>query len=296
MDGNLIKEEYSSDSFSKDGWGDYDDDLDEEEVTNNKINEGIVNQKVDEIEIISPKYKKSYFNTNSYSYNQKFKKYYEYKNHNYRNYKDNNYYYSEKNYKDNNYYYSEKNYKDNNYYEKNYRDNHNSYYEKPYKENKNLYHERNYHNKNKNYYNNNKENNNLVNKNISYKKGNYNYKKEYRDNKEHLKYHIFEEENIKTPFFYNSKKQQIEENKIIEPKKNYILLENVLQLDKINEEILAKKNEQIQIVKEKISKNLEKEYGALNINADLYVPKKKLMMTSENKPNFNLMNHQSQFK
>ena len=71
MDGNLIKEEYSSDSFSKDGWGDYDDDLDEEEITNNKINQGIVNQKVDEIEIISPKYKKSYFNTNSYSYNQR---------------------------------------------------------------------------------------------------------------------------------------------------------------------------------------------------------------------------------
>ena len=42
MDGNLIKEEYSSDSFSKDGWGDYDDDLDEEEMTNNKINQGIV--------------------------------------------------------------------------------------------------------------------------------------------------------------------------------------------------------------------------------------------------------------
>ena len=95
---------------------------------------------------------------------------------------------------------------------------------------------------------------------ISYKKGNYNYKKEYRDNKEHLKYHIFEEENIETPVFYNSKKQQIEENKIIEPKKNYILLENVLQLDKINEKILAKKNEQIQIVKEKISKNFLKSF------------------------------------
>ncbi len=287
MDGNLIKEEYSSDSFSKDGWGDYDDDLDEEEVTNNKINEGIVNQKVDEIEIISPKYKKSYFNTNSYSYNQKFKKYYEYKNHNYRNYKDNNYYYSEKNYKDNN------------YYEKNYRDNHNSYYEKPYKENKNLYHERNYHNKNKNYYNNNKENNNLVNKNISYKKGNYTYKKEYKDNnKEYLKKHIFEE-NIEKPIFYNSKKinneEEIKVNNEEPKKKNYILIKNIIKLENIKETILAKKNEQTQIIKEEIEKNLEKEYGSLNINANIYIPKRKNMMTSKNTPNLNFINSQSGF-
>ena len=285
MDGNLIKEEYSSDSFSKDGWGDYDDDLDEEEITNNKINQGIVNQKVDEIEIISPKYKKSYFNTNSYSYNQKFKKYYEYKNHNYRNYKDNNFYYSEKNYKDNN------------YYEKNYRDNHNSYYEKPFKDNKNLYHERNYHNKNKNYYNNNKENNNLVNKNISYKKGNYSYKKEYKDNnKEYLKKHIFEE-NIEKPIFYNSKKNNNEEEIKVnneEPKKkNYILIKNIIKLENIKETILAKKNEQTQIVKEEIEKNLEKEYGSLNINANIYIPKRKLMMTSKNTPNLNFINSQN---
>ena len=68
----------------------------------------------------------------------------------------------------------------------------------------------------------------------------------------------------------------------------------MLQLDKINDEILAKKNEQVQIVKEKISKNLKKEYGSLNINASLYFPKKKPMMMSENKPNLNLMNPESQ--
>ncbi len=280
MEGNQNKnnqEENSFDSFSGDGWDDYDEEPDYEEPNNNIINkEELNNQKENEneIEIISPKYQKGYNKSFGNGYNKKHKKYYDYninnKNYNYRSYKDNK----------------------NSYYERNY--NNNSYYDnKNFKDNKNSYYEKNYY-RNKNYYN--TRDNNLVNKNISYKKGNYNYKKEYRDNKEHLKYHIFEEENIKTPFFYNSKKQQIEENKIIEPKKNYILLENVLQLDKINEEILAKKNEQIQIVKEKISKNLEKEYGALNINADLYVPKKKLMMTSENKPNFNLMNHQSQFK
>ncbi len=280
MEGNQNKnnqEENSFDSFSGDGWDDYDEEPDYEETNNNIINkEELNNQKENEneIEIISPKYQKGYNKSFGNGYNKKHKKYYDYninnKNYNYRSYKDNK----------------------NSYYERNY--NNNSYYDnKNFKDNKNSYYEKNYY-RNKNYYN--TRDNNLVNKNISYKKGNYNYKKEYRDNKEHLKYHIFEEENIKTPFFYNSKKQQIEENKIIEPKKNYILLENVLQLDKINEEILAKKNEQIQIVKEKISKNLEKEYGALNINADLYVPKKKLMMTSENKPNFNLMNHQSQFK
>ena len=34
--------------------------------------------------------------------------------------------------------------------------------------------------------------------------------------------------------------------------------------------------EQIQIVKNVINQNLEKEYGTLNINATNYVPKKKL--------------------
>ena len=276
MEGNQKQnnqEENSFDSFSGDGWDDYDEEPDYEEPNDNNINkEELNNQKENEIEIISPKYQKGYNKSFGNSYNKKHKKYYDYninnKNYNYRSYKDNK----------------------NSYYERNY--NNNSYYDnKNFKDNKNSYYEKNYY-RNKNYYN--TRDNNLVNKNISYKKGNYNYKKEYRDNKEHLKYHIFEEENIETPVFYNSKKQQIEENKIIEPKKNYILLENVLQLDKINEKILAKKNEQIQIVKEKISKNLEKEYGALNINADLYVPKKKNLMMSENKPNFNSMNHQSQ--
>ena len=166
----------------------------------------------------------------------------------------------------------------------------------------------------------------MVNKSI--KKGNYNYKKEHKEYKEHLKIHVFEEENIKKPIFYNSKKPSNEEEKkeIIELKnekkeneneennknniqekedeyekekkdiekqnKNYLSLENILQLDKINELILAKKNEQIQIVKDKISKNLEKEYGTLNINANVYIPKRKVMMISQNKPNFNLMNQQ----
>ena len=38
--------------------------------------------------------------------------------------------------------------------------------------------------------------------------------------------------------------------------------------------------------------SLEKEYGTLNINANVYIPKRKVMMISQNKPNFNLMNQQ----
>ena len=276
MEGNPNKNnqvENSFDSFSGDGWDSYDDDADYEEPSNNNINQELLsNQKEDEIEIISSKYKKGYFKSFNNGFNKKFKNnYYDYnksKNYNHRSYKDNKI----------------------PYYERNYRENGNNYYDKIYKDNKNSYYER-HHYRNKNYYNHNRDN--LVNKTLSYKKGNYNYKKEY--NKDHLKIHVFED--IETPVFFNSKKQEDNEEKNIksvEPKKNYILLENVLQLDKINDEILAKKNEQVQIVKEKISKNLEKEYGSLNINASLYFPKKKPMMMSENKPNLNLMNPQSQ--
>ena len=325
------KENESFDSFSGDGWDDYDDEVDYDETPKNNNQENINEQKEEEIEIINPNYQKNYFKSFGNGYNKKYKGYHEYnskKPYNHRSYKENN----------NNSFY-ERNYRDNinnSYYDKNYRDNHNnSYYEKGFKDNKNSYYERSHYNRNKNFYNNreNRDNNNLVNK--SYRKGNYNYKKEHKDYKEHLKIHVFEEENIKKPIFYNSKKPSnkeekkenlelkenekdednekniknkeneyekekqnvIKEEKEIdinkdENNKNYLLLENILQLDKINDQILAKKNEQIQIVKDKISKNLEKEYGTLNINANVYIPKRKVMMISQNKPNFNLMNQQ----
>ena len=99
----------------------------------------------------------------------------------------------------------------------------------------------------------------------------FTYKKEYKDkNKEYLKKHIFEE-NIEKPIFYNSKKnnneEEIKANNEEPKKKNYILIKNIIKLENIKETILAKKNEQTQIVKEEIEKNLEKEYGSLNINA-----------------------------
>ena len=291
MEGNQNKQpDNLNDSLSGDEWDEYDYDDDYDESPNNNINkEEINNQKDDEIEIISPTYQKTYPKQYSNGYNKKYKNYHEYnnnKNFNHRNYKDNN-----------NSYYENRNYNNvNNFYEKNFRDNNynnNSYYEKNYKNDKNSFYERNHYNRNKNYYN-----SNLVNKNTSYKKSNYNYKKDHRNHKEHLKIHVFENENIGKPMFYNSKKQYNDEynNKIQneKPKKNYLILENILQMDKINDEILIKKNEQIQIVKDKIAKNLEKEYGALNINANVYVPKRKVMMMSQNKPNLNLMIPQSQ--
>ena len=296
MEGNQNKQpDNLNDSLSGDEWDEYDYDDDYDESSNNNINkDDINNKKNDEIEIISPTYQKGYPKQYSNGYNKKYKNYHEYnnnKNFNHRSYKDsNNSYYENRNYRDNvNNSYYEKNFRDNNF-----NNNNNSYYEKNFKD-KSSYYERNHYNRNKNYYN--RENSNLVNKKTSYKKGNYNYKKEHRNHKEHFKIHIFENEKIGKPIFYNSKKQNNEEDNLIrneKPKKNYLILENILQMDKINDEILAKKNEQIQLVKDKISKNLEKEYGALNINANVYVPKRKVMMMSQNKPNLNLMIPQSQ--
>ena len=76
------------------------------------------------------------------------------------------------------------------------------------------------------------------------------------------------EEEIEKPRFYNSKKG--------EQLPPLLKVSDIVQIDNINAEILATKMEQIQLVKNTIKQNLEKEYGTLNINANYYVPKKKL--------------------
>lgn len=76
------------------------------------------------------------------------------------------------------------------------------------------------------------------------------------------------EEEIEKPRFYNSKKG--------ETLPIVLKVSDIVKIDNINAEILATKMEQIQLVKNMIKENLEKEYGALNINANNYVPKKKL--------------------
>ena len=105
------------------------------------------------------------------------------------------------------------------------------------------------------------------------------------------------EENIEKPIFYNSKKnnneEEIKANNEEPKKKNYILIKNIIKLENIKETILAKKNEQTQIVKEEIEKNLEKEYGSLNINANIYIPKRKDKMMIENIPKLNFINSQN---
>ena len=80
-----------------------------------------------------------------------------------------------------------------------------------------------------------------------------------------------EEENIAKPLFYNSKK---DENKI---EKKYIITDDFLETRNIDNNIKEIIRETLLSFRSEIKKNLEEEYGTLNINAKNYVPKKKFM-------------------
>lgn len=129
------------------------------------------------------------------------------------------------------------------------------------------------------------------------------------------------DEDIKTPFFFNSKKDnQVNNTDVVKsstqfkPEENqesaktqnslpfnknkdrqfgqhyndnnfrnqqkkqkhyHLRIQDILQTDKLSTVIELTKQHHIQFVKENISKNIEKEYGPLNINAKQYVPKNK---------------------
>jgi hypothetical protein len=80
-----------------------------------------------------------------------------------------------------------------------------------------------------------------------------------------------EEEDIKKPLFYNSKIQGTQETPHI------IKIENFIKFDHLKEDINEIVKETYLNLKTKINKSLEEQYGSLNINADVYIPKKKLL-------------------
>ena len=79
------------------------------------------------------------------------------------------------------------------------------------------------------------------------------------------------EENIAKPLFYNSKK---DENKI---ERKHIMTDDFLETRNIDNNIKQIIRETLIAFRSEIKKNLEEEYGSLNINAKNYVPKKKFM-------------------
>ena len=136
-----------------------------------------------------------------------------------------------------------------------------------------------FYNKNKNYGYNSRFNKN----NLGYSTREFNDDKK-RDNK-NTKFRRFkeeelgdkkEEEDIKKPLFYNSKIQGIQETP------HYIKLEDYIKFDHLKEDINAMVKETYLTLKSKINKNLEEQYGSLNINAKTYIPKKKMLLENNN--------------
>ena len=75
--------------------------------------------------------------------------------------------------------------------------------------------------------------------------------------------------------FYNSKKLGPNTTPPPIPETHTMRIQDIIIIDNIDEEITTKKVSLIQFLKESAKKELEKEYGALNINARNYIPRKK---------------------
>ena len=153
---------------------------------------------------------------------------------------------------------------------------------------------------NNKYYNSNKK----YNYNQKYNKNYSGYNsKEYNDDKKpenkNNKFRRFkeeelsdkgEEEDIKKPQFYNSKIQGAQD---IPPQIKNIKIEDFIDVSNLKEEINKIVKETYMELKAQIDKDLEEQYGSLNINAKTYVPKKKILGNNMNNYGPNFINNNS---
>ena len=140
--------------------------------------------------------------------------------------------------------------------------------------------------------------------------------KDFRDTgKEIEKNKTFEEGELELqkPIFYNSKKdnkqperkEEAKSNIPTLPKEKYLYINDFINLENLDLNIKNIGNEIIKILKEKMENSLEKEYGSLNIKAEIYEPTKNRirreilnnyyelpMMGNDNRMQYNMnMNH-----
>ena len=177
------------------------------------------------------------------------------------------------------------------------------FFEKSNYQKKNLNKDKNYNNKN-NYFS------------EKYKKReNLKELKDIKDEKESEKNKGVEEGELELqkPIFYNSKKDNMQQEKKEEtknnvqtaPKEKYLHINDFINLDNLDLNIKNIGNEIIKILKDKMENSLEKEYGSLNIKAEIYEPTKNRirreilnnyyelpMMGNDNRKQYNMnMNH-----
>jgi len=107
--------------------------------------------------------------------------------------------------------------------------------------------------------------------------------KKYKEKKIEKELKDENEENISKPSFYNSK---INNNDTPPQNENkYIKTEDFIQTENLVDNIHEIVKEIYTNLKSKISKNLDEEYGKLNINAKIYVPKNKILKDNEENNN-----------
>ena len=128
----------------------------------------------------------------------------------------------------------------------------------------------------------NDDNKNFGNKNYKYKNEYKKYEKEEEIN-EKDKEVSKEEENIAKPSFYNSKKNYNNIDEVPKPlsppikKGKFLKTEEFIKMENIEEIINKIVKDSYTRLKSMLNKNLEEEYGSLNINAATYVPKSKML-------------------
>ena len=140
--------------------------------------------------------------------------------------------------------------------------------------------------------------------------------KDFKDiGKESEKNKVLDENELELqkPIFYNSKKDNLQQEKKEEiknnnpapPKEKYLHINDFINLDNLDNNIKSIGNEIIKILKDKMENSLEKEYGSLNIKAEIYEPTKNRirreilnnyyempMMGNDNRMQYNMnMNH-----
>jgi hypothetical protein len=110
------------------------------------------------------------------------------------------------------------------------------------------------------------------------------------------------EENISKPTFYNSKKNnnndvcKSNEETRNKQQSKYIKIEDFIEIENLVNNINSIVKETYANLKSKINKNIEEQYGTLNINAKTYIPRRKILNESNpsnNDINFNHPNYLS---
>lgn len=105
----------------------------------------------------------------------------------------------------------------------------------------------------------------------------YNSKQKYRDFGQEEEVKEKTEEVISKPQFYNSKIGNNKNAQEVQNQRKYIKIADFIQIENMINNINKIVKDTYSNLKDKPNKNIEEQYGSLNINAQTYIPKKKIL-------------------